>query len=101
MFPSALYTTSTAALSLGGILLDLSETFTDFKADANGLVEMGISFRLADLNKRLAELNLFVPHGQCAHVHVGGHAHTGMGFVGGPGPVVVPSWCAVAVLVLV
>jgi len=68
---------SGASSTKDGILLDLSETFQEFIADDDGLVTMGISFKLIDLNRLLAERNLFVPHGQCAHVHVGGHAHTG------------------------
>jgi hypothetical protein len=51
---------------------------------------MGISFRLGDLNSKLAERNLFVPHGQCAHVHVGGHAHTGKCGFASAGPVARP-----------
>jgi len=60
-----------------GILLDLEWTFREFSPSDDGLITMGISFALIDVNQRLKELNLFVPHGQCAHVHVGGHAHTG------------------------
>jgi FAD/FMN-containing dehydrogenase len=38
---------------------------------------VGISRKLSKLNRELAERDAFVPHGQGAHVHVGGHAHSG------------------------
>jgi hypothetical protein len=40
-------------------------------------MQVGISRKLSKLNKELAARDAFVPHGQCAHVHVGGHAHSG------------------------
>lgn len=72
------YSGASSTAAAKGILLDLSETFRDFITDgSNASVIMGISFTLSELNARLAQRGLFVPHGQCAHVHVGGHAHTG------------------------
>ena len=60
------------------IQLDLSETFRDFHYDeTKGLVRSGVSFTLDEFNLRLGALGLFMPHGQCYHVHLGGHAQTG------------------------
>jgi hypothetical protein len=60
------------------IQLDLSEAYKRFDYNSvTGLVHMGISYSLGVLNKMLGEKGLFVPHGQCSHVHVGGHVHTG------------------------
>ena len=60
------------------IQLDLSETFRDFNYDeAKGLLRSGVSFTLDEFNHRLGAQGLFMPHGQCYHVHLGGHAQTG------------------------
>ena len=60
------------------IQLDLSDTFNDFTYDADrNLVHAGISFSLLEMNNRLRERGLFVPHGQCLHVHLGGHVQSG------------------------
>ncbi|KAG0215368.1 hypothetical protein BGX28_000108 [Mortierella sp. GBA30] len=61
------------------IQLDLSNTYIDFtwdNADCT-LVTLGISFSLSAVNARLGEKKRFVPHGQCSHVHLGGHVQTG------------------------
>jgi FAD/FMN-containing dehydrogenase len=65
------------------IQLDVSDTYLTFellddvKTNERPLVRVGVGFPLVVLNEKLGELGLFVPHGQCSHVHVGGHAHTG------------------------
>ena len=41
------------------------------------LVYASVSQSLGDLNKFLRAKQLFVPHGQCTDVHLGGHAQTG------------------------
>lgn len=58
------------------IQLDLSEAYPEFEWD-EGLLKVGVSHKLDTMNKKLGEQGLFVPHGQCSTVHVGGHAQTG------------------------
>ena len=90
----------TGASSTAGnnIQLDLSEAYPDFDTattdlatEANGapalrcldddadtgIVKGGVSLALADLNQHLCDRQMFLPHGQCSRVHVGGHAQTG------------------------
>lgn len=63
------------------ILIDMSDVFQheeDFHYDREkNLLHLGISFSLLEVNTRLRENKLFMPHGQCVHVHVGGHIQTG------------------------
>jgi hypothetical protein len=67
------------------ILIDLSNTFRgadDFKKmtdDETGRprVRTGISWSLGEFNKKMSQLTYFIPHGQCSHVHLGGHVQTG------------------------
>jgi len=60
------------------IILDLSEAFFDFDwNDQTGIMRAGISFKLGDFNRKLTEYGLFLPHGQCIFVHVGGHTSSG------------------------
>lgn len=77
-----------SSTSGNNLQLDLSETFRDFKWDpATGLVEVGVSYSLLEFNAKLGQTLadvgnplrgfLSVPHGQCSHVHLGGHAQTG------------------------
>jgi len=70
----------TGASSTGGpnIQLDMSQTYRSLKYDkATNILEFGISRRLDSVSNKIVSLGLFVPHGQCSHVHAGGHAHTG------------------------
>eukprot|EP01034_Spumella_vulgaris_P032861 gene32861-40565_t len=62
------------------IQLDLSEAFKgpiEVLDQTKGLIRVGISLALADFNEALHKLKFFIPHGQCSHVHIGGHAQTG------------------------
>ena len=61
------------------IQLDLSHIFKDFTYDRDqNLIHTGVSLSLKEMNDHLRELELFVPHGQCLHVFLGGHMQTGM-----------------------
>ena len=62
------------------VLLDTSDVFEDFKypaAEDNSLALAGVSLSLDQMNEHLRHKCLFVPHGQCLHVHLGGHVQTG------------------------
>lgn len=62
------------------IQLDLRDTFLDFEhveKDGNHHIRTGVSWDLRNFNRSLGEKGLFVPHGQCSHVHLGGHVQTG------------------------
>jgi FAD/FMN-containing dehydrogenase len=41
------------------------------------LIEVGPCVALKVLSKRLLDLNVTIPHGECPLVNVGGHAQTG------------------------
>lgn len=63
------------------IQLDVSGTFKsedDYHYDVSkNLLHIGISFSLLEMNNRLREEGMFLPHGQCVHVYLGGHVLTG------------------------
>ena len=61
------------------IQLDLSHIFAgDIKYDKEKQqVRVSVSWELLKINEFLGEHGLFVPHGQCSHVHLGGHVQTG------------------------
>ena len=65
--------------------IDLSKTYPeyDYDADAN-VLRCGVSHALGDWAKRNEGLHFYLPMGVCAHVHLGGHVHTG-GWIGEPG----------------
>lgn len=73
------------ASSTGGsnIQLDLSETFRGpddraiFENDGRSFVRTSVSWNLGEFNAWLGQHQVFVPHGQCTHVHLGGHVQTG------------------------
>jgi len=68
----------TSSTTSNNIQLDLSEAYNDWDYDAEtGLLRVGISHSLQELNTKLREKGLFMPTGQCYDVHVGGHAQTG------------------------
>lgn len=74
-----------SSTSGSNILLDLKPTFKDLNNDLKVLdqttdksfIYVSVSWSLGELNGFLARNQLFLPHGQCADVHVGGHAQTG------------------------
>lgn len=59
------------------IQLDLSTTFQApddravFEKDGEAFVRTSVSWPLGEFNSFLGQHNLFVPHGQCTHVHLG------------------------------
>lgn len=67
-----------SSTSIDNILLDMSRAYLTFDYPVmDGLLKTGISFPLREFAKKLKEKHLFVPHGQCSHVHLGGHVQTG------------------------
>ncbi|KAF9971483.1 hypothetical protein BGZ73_005583 [Actinomortierella ambigua] len=61
------------------IQLDLSTTYRDIQwlNSDRTLVTFGVSFSLGQFHHELAANHRFVPHGQCKHVHLGGHVQSG------------------------
>lgn len=65
------------------IQLDLNTTFKTpddraiFEKDGRTFVRTSVSWSLGDFNAYLTSNHVFVPHGQCIHVHLGGHVQTG------------------------
>jgi hypothetical protein len=60
------------------LLLDLRDTYREFEWDAErDRVRVGVSLSLQHFNAELRRRGLFVPHGQCSHVRLGGHVQTG------------------------
>ncbi|KAG0279859.1 hypothetical protein BGZ96_001799 [Linnemannia gamsii] len=61
------------------IQLALSRTYVDFRWENTDctLVTVGVSYPLRVFHDKLAAKGRFVPHGQCSHVHLGGHVQTG------------------------
>ncbi|KAJ7484771.1 hypothetical protein B0H11DRAFT_1722740 [Mycena galericulata] len=65
------------------IQLDLRNTFQSpddlayFENDNQSFVRASVSHSLGDFNAFLGKHHVFVPHGQCTEVHVGGHVQTG------------------------
>ena len=72
-----------SSTSAPNIQLDLSETFRNsddrvvFEKDGRSFVRTSVSWSLGEFNEYLGDHKLFVPHGQCTHVHLGGHVQTG------------------------
>ncbi|TAQ86743.1 hypothetical protein B7494_g4945 [Chlorociboria aeruginascens] len=65
------------------IQLDLGKTFQGlddrriFEVDGQTFIRTSVSWSLGEFNKYLGQNKLFVPHGQCINVHLGGHVQTG------------------------
>lgn len=65
------------------IQLDLKETFRGvddqqfFEKDGKAYVRTSVSWSLGTFHDFLGKHKIFVPHGQCMNVHLGGHVQTG------------------------
>ncbi|KIJ29592.1 hypothetical protein M422DRAFT_268936 [Sphaerobolus stellatus SS14] len=65
------------------IQLDLRESFRNpddlayFEVGPKSYVRASVSHNLGEFNAFLGQHNVFVPHGQCVEVHLGGHVQTG------------------------
>ena len=65
------------------IQLDLERTFRSdsdrhiYRTDSQTYVRTSVSWSLGAFNEYLTKNHLFVPHGQCTEVHLGGHVQTG------------------------
>ena len=58
--------------------IDLSQTFPLYEYDAeNNVLRCGVSHPLGDWAEKNHEQGIYLPMGVCAHVHLGGHVHTG------------------------
>jgi hypothetical protein len=58
--------------------IDLSQTFPLYDYDAeNNVLRCGVSHPLGDWAEKNHEKGIYLPMGVCAHVHLGGHVHTG------------------------
>ena len=58
--------------------IDLSETFPEYDYDAaTNTLRCGVSHGLGDWAKQNHDNGIYLPMGVCAHVHLGGHVHTG------------------------
>jgi len=58
--------------------IDLSQTFPLYHYDAgNNVLRCGVSHGLGDWAAKNHALGIYLPMGMCAHVHLGGHVHTG------------------------
>lgn len=72
-----------SSTSAPNIQLDLKTTFQGpedrqiFENNGETFVRTGVSWPLGEFNSFLGEHGLFVPHGQCTNVHLGGHVQTG------------------------
>jgi hypothetical protein len=74
-----------SSTSGSNILIDMRTTFKDLNNDLKVLdqttdksfVLVSVSWSLGEFNGFLARNGLFLPHGQCTGVHIGGHAQTG------------------------
>mmetsp|Transcript_43823 Transcript_43823/g.61602 ORF Transcript_43823/g.61602 Transcript_43823/m.61602 type:complete len:551 (+) Transcript_43823:247-1899(+) len=60
------------------IQIDLSETFPGYDYNPNtNVLTCGVSHALGDWAVKNKENGIYLPMGVCAHVHLGGHVHTG------------------------
>jgi hypothetical protein len=72
-----------SSTGLSNIQLDLRSTFKNpddlayVEDGPDSYVRSSVSHSLGEFNAYLGTHNVFVPHGQCVEVHVGGHVQTG------------------------
>ena len=58
--------------------IDVSKTFPQYQYDAEtNVLRCGVSHALGDWAEKNNENGIYLPMGVCAHVHLGGHVHTG------------------------
>ena len=58
--------------------IDLSGTFPSYEYDdKNNILRCGVSNALGEWAEKNAVNGIYLPMGVCAHVHLGGHVHTG------------------------
>ena len=70
--------TGTSSTSGPNLLLDLRDTYRELEWDPeHDRVWVGVGHSLVSLNSMLGERGLFLPHGLCGHVRLGGHVQTG------------------------
>ncbi|RWA07067.1 hypothetical protein EKO27_g8033 [Xylaria grammica] len=72
-----------SSTSAPNIQLDLEDTFKGpddraiFRKDGKAYARTSVSWSLGEFNAWVTENKVFVPHGQCTEVHLGGHVQTG------------------------
>ncbi|KAI1330965.1 hypothetical protein F5Y16DRAFT_408403 [Xylariaceae sp. FL0255] len=72
-----------SSCSAPNIQLDLARTFRGpddraiFRKDGKAYARTSVSWSLGEFNAWLGENKVFVPHGQCTEVHLGGHVQSG------------------------
>ncbi len=72
-----------SSTSATNVQLDLKQTFLGpddqaiFEKDGKSFVRTSVSWSLGAFNAYLTKNKVFVPHGQCTDVHLGGHVQTG------------------------
>ncbi len=58
--------------------IDVSQTFPEYSYDAeSNVLRCGVSHALGDWAQLNNDNGIYLPMGVCAHVHLGGHVHTG------------------------
>jgi hypothetical protein len=58
--------------------IDVSQTFPEYEYDAeSNVLRCGVSHALGDWAQQNSDNGIYLPMGVCAHVHLGGHVHTG------------------------
>ncbi|MFT5548120.1 MAG: hypothetical protein ACI9CO_000032 [Candidatus Azotimanducaceae bacterium] len=67
-----------SSTSPANMQMDLSETFPSYEYDPKrNVLRCGVSNALGDWAEKNHKNGIYLPMGVCAHVHLGGHVHTG------------------------